>query len=80
MIRRHYSTIDNKTGKELILSQCSYNLAMDWLQRTLNKEGMCINETVKYDNCACMTAVSIIDGSSGRIFYYDGERGYLLGE
>ena len=69
---------DSKTGYEMILSECSYNMAMDWLEKEMNKYGLSIShiETTKE-----YTKIYTEDDKSvpGRTFVYDEERGYLLG-
>lgn len=71
---------DNKTGYQMILSECSYNMAMDWLERKCLKNGCTFStvQTYVYN----LVAVAVLDrnGVPVRIFYYDEERGYLLGE
>jgi len=79
---------DEKAGYEMMLSECSYNQAMNWLEIELLKES---NEVVgvscRGDIYTIHTA-PITDelseeeqrGLLGRDFFYDEERGYLLGE
>lgn len=70
---------DNKTGYSMILSECSYNMAMDWLEKELAKKDYGVSATYTMENglIAIFTGVGMC---SGRTFYYDEERGYLLGE
>lgn len=70
---------DDKTGFQMILSECSYNMAMDWLDKKLKKTNMWIEQTRVRDG---LTEILITDKHllRGRTFYYDEERGYLLGE
>ena len=86
---------DDKTGYSVVLSECSYNMACDWLSRELGKYNYEIVEIARRikDNLLVITTESTrldfdvdvmldgpIHGSKGRTFYYDEERGYLLGE
>ena len=84
--------IDNKTGLTLVLSDVSYNQAMDWLQRELAKTD---REIFRCENCGTNN-VQIYTGEphagldvNGRpdmwyrnqvMFYYDEERGLLMQE
>lgn len=94
MRRFNSSCIDSKTGYEMILSECSYNMACDWLSRELNKEDMeILSVEIDSDGLAniftgrTLSEPMQLSGRayycaevSGRTFYYDEERGYLLGE
>ena len=82
---------DHVTGYEMILSECSYNQACDWLSRELAKHGCEIWRTEQRisDNLyVIFTAVAVcpLDSAGSmfmkddRTFYYDETRGYLLGE
>lgn len=81
---------DNETGYEMILSECSYNQACDWLSRELAKRGCEIWRTERRIDglMVIFTAKAIcpLDSAGsmfmkdGRTFYYDETRGYLLGE
>ena len=71
---------DDITGYQMILSECSYNQAMAWLGVILNRHDMtceCLS-----NNDTGLTDIFIKDknGNPCRTFYYDEERGYLLGE
>lgn len=87
-MRRHFSTIDSKTKHELILSECSYNQAMDWLSRTLAEYGSEINRTETHINGLVYIWTGIYTRdvwgrttcAARRMFFYDEARGYLLGE
>lgn len=79
---------DEKTGYEMMLSECSFNQAMNWLEIELLKENNeIIGVSCKGDVYTIHTA-PIADelseeeqrGLLGRDFFYDEERGYLLGE
>lgn len=94
-MRRHFGCIDNKTGYELIVSECSYNHVCMWLARELQpshieivtctvlKNGLIEIKTqptkLEFDADEMLNG-KIIGKSSPRTFYYDEERGYLLGE
>lgn len=91
-MRRHYSTKDEKTGRTLVLSEASYNVALDWLQREQEKYG---REIYRCENCNTNN-MEIYTGKpkvgldvNGNktvwycntvMFYYDEERGYLMQE
>ena len=66
------STIDNKTGMEILLTDVSYNKAMDWLM----SKGF-----THYDRFDVIGNEYEFEFSepTNRIFVYDEERGYLLG-
>lgn len=66
--------VDKKTGYEMILSECSYNMAMNWLEAKIKKLGHIPNIECKKEGDL------IVVETSGRTFFYDEERGYLLGE
>ena len=78
-------TKDNKTGLSMVLSEVSYNAAMEWLHDTLwkcgveicrcfmNERGMREIWTAKWDD-------GINNYKPMRHYFYDEERGYLLGE
>lgn len=92
MITRHYSTVDSKTGHTLVLSEASYNMAMEWLQTELAKHG---REIFRCENCgtnnmeiytgephAGLDVNGMPDMWYRNIvkFYYDEERGLLMQE
>lgn len=82
-MRRHYSQIDSKTGNEILLSEVSYNEACCWLAGTLEAYGYEVRNTAvttKPFPLTVITTNSIKVGALGRTFFYDEERGYLLGE
>lgn len=75
---------DNKTGYSMVLSDCTYNMACDWLERTLKKYGVEICG-LHYDANTKMTEFySGRPDKNGlnlcRKYFYDENRGYLLGE
>lgn len=80
------SCIDSKTGKEMVLSDVSYNMAMDWLDTERKKAGLeiCrVFENIKTNMCeiwTCKWSDNINNYIPTRHFYYDEERGYLLGD
>ena len=65
---------DDVTGYEMILSECSYNVALDWLENKIRELGHIPNIECKKDGDL------IVVETSGRTFFYDEKRGYLLGE
>lgn len=70
---------DSKTGYEMILSECSYNQAMYWLEAKLKDEHMWVEQTRTRNG---MVEIWPTDANflRGRKYFYDEERGYLLGE
>ena len=66
---------DDKTGYSMVLSECSYNMAMYWLEDMIKKLGHTSNI-----ECHKEESGLIRIETSGRTFFYDEERGYLLGE
>lgn len=77
---------DDKTGLSMVLSECSYNMAMDWLVHTLEKYDVDIYRC-EYDINRKMQVIFtgkfshiLGDFKPCRRYYYDEERGYLLGE
>lgn len=62
---------DTKTGMEMVLSECSYNMACDWLER----KGF-----TEYDKFECVgdTIWLTFSKPNNRLFVYDETRGYLL--
>ena len=87
-MRRHYSQVDNLTRWEIILSECGYNEAMMWLENTLSKHKVAISGTATHqrkinDTWHKFTAIVTEFQKNGkfvRTFYWDENRGYLLGE
>lgn len=67
------STIDNITGMEMVLSECSYNMACDWLSR----KGF--TEYNHLEVCGTETILEFTTPKK-RTFIYDEERGILLGD
>jgi hypothetical protein len=70
-MRQHFSCKDNKTGLSLILSECSYNFAIDFLMQKGTKIIDC-----KYDRKKGQTVID----TPRRLFFYDENRGVLLGQ
>lgn len=87
-MRRFVTTcIDEKTRYTMVLSEVSFNMAMDWLQREAEKYGKEIYRHEKHINgLDCLWVGRFeIDGSLGQyhdtvMFYYDESRGYLMQE
>ena len=78
------SCIDNITGKEMILSDCSYNAAYEWLREKLKKKGLRICG-IGHNHETGITELYTGDPNAislnlGRKFFYDETRGLLLGE
>ena len=77
---------DDKTGKEILLSECSYNMAMEWLFQKIHDAGMEVcrqftNATTGlYEVWTAKWSDNICNYVPTRHFYYDEERGYLLGD
>ena len=74
---------DSVSGYAMILSECSYNMAMDWLEKTLRKYGAKIThaETVMQTNGMRVTLIQTAkNGKECRKYFYDEQRGVLLGE
>lgn len=71
---REFKTLvkDTKTGMQLILSECSYNSAVWWL------ECKGFTEYVEFDTNGSEVWLRF-DKPYKRLFIYDEERGYLLG-
>lgn len=69
---------DTKTGLSMVLSECSYNVACDFLERELRKYHKDILDcrVSREGKTKGMTRIR----TTSRTFYYDEERGYLLGE
>ena len=70
-MRQHISCKDNKTGLSLVASDCSYNFAIDFL---LSKGA--IIQSCCHDQKKNWTVIA----TPRREFYYDENRGILLGE
>ena len=77
---------DTATGYAMVLADCSYNFACDWLERTLAKYNVDIYDCKK-DSKTGFTVLksgqySPILGEyiPCRKYYYDETRGCLLGE
>lgn len=77
---------DNKTGYEMILSECSYNEACEWLFNEVRKVGreICRTEynvdTKLHEIWTAEWSDAICNYVPTRHYYYDEERGVLLGE
>lgn len=80
---------DEKTGYQMVLSECSYNMAMDWLERKVKKELIDpgFHHYISSHNGIKLIKIVVDSWHEGvqkyvenRIFYYDEDRGYLMGE
>ena len=62
---------DSKTGMQMVLCECSYNMACDWLEQKGYTE---------YDMFECVgdTIWMRFSKPYDRLFVYDETRGYLL--
>ena len=77
---------DSVTGYAMVLSECSYNMACDWLERTLKKY------KVEIYDCRVNSKTGFIELTTGKFYdslgryelcrryFYDEIRGYLLGK
>lgn len=89
------SCIDEKTEYEMVLSEVSYNMAMDWLQRDLEKsiypreiyrtesngtDDMLIYVGIRTIGRNPMTGYEDVWYTNTVIFHYDESRGYLMKE
>lgn len=87
--------MDEKTGYEMVLSEVSYNVAMEWLQRDIEKsiypreifriENNGTDDKLVYvgipkRNINPMTGYEDVWYTNQVIFHYDESRGYLLRE
>ena len=76
------SCIDNITGYEMLLSECSYNTACFWLCQELKKRNLEITQTNKIKHNTLDLTELITNSFSGGLhalrFIYDETRGYLL--
>ena len=70
---------DDKTHFARVLSDCSFNMAMDWLENTLAKYGVKIGQIRKTDN-GLFSITTTKKLQLCRTYYYDEARGLLLGE
>ena len=70
---REFKTMckDTKTGMQMVLSECSYNMACDWLQR----KGF--TEYEKFERVGDEIWLTFIKPTE-KLFVYDEVRGYLL--
>ena len=77
---------DDQTGYSMVLSECTYNMACEWLERTLKKHGIeiCrVEQNYKTGFTELWTAKwddYIYNYKPCRKYFYDEYRGYLLGE
>ena len=74
---------DSITGYAMVLSECSYNMACDWLERTLAKYGVEICGMYLNKEKQVVELYSSYIGNNSKLcrtYYYDEIRGVLLGE
>ncbi len=73
---------DAITGFGMVLEGASYNFSMDWLRRTLKKYGVTIGkcEPYRFKGRKLVAVHTDRNGESMRTFYYDEDRGFLLGD
>jgi len=74
------ATKDSKTGYELYLSEASYNMAVEWLNLKTKQTGRCVWKCKAEDDGLIHIYVGKQEGNLEKMFFYDEERGYLLGE
>lgn len=67
------SCIDQETGLEMVVRECSYNMACDWLSRNGFTEPA---KTSVTDGGRYITVT--FTAPAARTFVYDEHRGYLL--
>lgn len=78
--------VDDKTGYEMVLSEVSYNMACDWLDRCIREEGSEIariefnTDNGLYEIFTETYMEVTHEYIPNRKFYYDEKRGYLMGE
>lgn len=83
--------IDKETGYTMILSEASYNVAMDWLQREVQKYGREIFRTenngtddmwiyvgTPKKDVNPMTGETDVWYANKVVYHYDESRGYLM--
>lgn len=72
---------DSVTGYAMVLSECSYNMACDWLERTLKKYGRVVWDVNKYEGDDLVyLRTGEHWGNLCRTFVYDESRGFLMGD
>lgn len=76
--------IDSVTKKAMVLSECTYNMACDWLERMLKKHELeiCkVHYDIKNNITELYSGHSTKDSLNlGKKYYYDETRGYLLSD
>jgi len=71
---------DTKTGLSMVLSECSYNMAMLWIQDEVDRRDGYQFKLFGKD-WEGLYVIRVLKGCTKiRDFFYDEERGYLLGE
>lgn len=73
-MRKHFSTIDSKTGMGLVYSECSYNMACMELEKEADAQGILLVSAKPEGD------MMRLEFSNENVFYYDEERRYLLKE
>ena len=73
-------TKDDRTGYELYLTEASYNRAVEWLSIKVKQVGRCIWKCTAENDGLTHIYVGKQEGNLEKMFFYDEERGYLLGE
>lgn len=72
------SCTDNITGFMILATDCSYNIAMDWLETEFFKYDIDIVDC-KIDSITGYTKIRTVQyGHESDNYYYDEIRGYLL--
>ena len=78
---------DSKTGHEMVLSECSFNMAVDWLEReVMQKYGMEVVSTTGTRGSGiqmlCLGRWNETENyyEDTIAYYYDEDRGYLMKE
>ena len=64
--------IDKKTGKEMVLEDCSYNNACWWIDNAAKVNNFRVLGTEKSGD------LIVVNCTAGITFYYDEPRGFLL--
>ena len=72
-------TKDNETRYSMVLSQCSFNMAVNWLERECVKAKARIGSVSRLKN-GLIKIPTFSGDTPRRNFFYDEDRGYLLGE
>ena len=73
MIEHKTACVDMETKMQIVLSEASYNFACSWL------ESKGFTDYDKFDSNIRYTTM-VFTKPAKRVFVYDEERGYLLGD